>query len=55
MFNKIINNKKTREEDERKLLNSLTEKELLIEVIIELKKLNDKCDDIANKIVIWSN
>ena len=39
----------------RENLNLRSEKELLIELLIELKKLNNKCDDIARKIVIWSN
>ena len=36
-------------------LNSMSEKELLIEMILELKRIDQKCDDIARKIVIWSN
>ena len=33
----------------------MSEKELLIEMILELKRIDQKCDDIARKIVIWSN
>lgn len=40
---------------EKELLNSMSEKELLIEMILELKRIAQKCDDIARKIVIWSN
>lgn len=43
------------EQDERDRLNNLSEKELLIEMILELKKIDNKCDDIARKIVIWSD
>ena len=43
------------EEFERERLNQMTEKELLIEMIIELKRIDVKCDDIARKIVIWSD
>lgn len=54
MFRKI--SKKTiNEQEEKERLKSLSEKELLIELIIELKKVSIKCDDIARKIVIWSD
>ena len=43
------------EEFERERLNQMTEKELLIEMIIELKRIDVKCNDIAHKIVLWSN
>lgn len=48
--------------EERERLMSLSEKELLVAAIIELKKIRNgcnaissQCDDIANKIVIYSN
>ena len=40
---------------EKERLNNMSEKELLVEMILELKKIDRKCDDIARKIVIWSN
>ena len=47
---------------ERNRLASLSEKELLIEAIIELKKIkynsriiSSQCDEIARRIVVWSN
>lgn len=43
------------EQTERNRLSNLTETELLIEIIIELKKINNKCDDMARKIVIYGN
>ena len=43
------------EESERERLSRLSEKELLIELILQLEKVNRKCDDISSKIVIWSN
>ena len=43
------------EDLERERLNQMTEKELLVEMIIELKRIDVKCDDIARKIVIWSD
>ena len=55
MFKRLVNKITVNEQEMRENLNSRSEKELLIEVLIELKKLNNKCDDIARKIVIWSN
>lgn len=53
MFKKLINRNVLKEQDERERLNNLSEKELLIEIVLELKKIDNKCDDIARKIVIW--
>ena len=55
MFKRLMNRNTVNEEEVREYLNSLSEKELIIEVLIELRKLNNKCDDIARKIVIWSD
>jgi len=55
MFKSVINNIMLKEQEERDRLNNLTEKELLIEVILELKKISYQCDDISRKIVIWNN
>ena len=55
MFKRLMNRNIVNEQEVREYLNSLSEKELIIEVLIELKKINDKCDDIARKIVIWSD
>lgn len=40
---------------ERVRLNSLSEKKLMVEMILELKEISNKCDEIGRKIVIWSN
>ena len=55
MFQNIFKNNTVNEQELRERLNVLSEKELLIEVLIELKKINNKCDDIGRKIVIWSD
>ena len=55
MFKRLVNKITVNEQEMRENLSSLSEKELLIEVLIELKRLNNKCDSIARKIVIWSN
>ena len=43
------------EESEWERLSRLSEKEFLIELVLQLEKVNRKCDDISRKIVIWSN
>lgn len=43
------------EQAERIRLNSLSEKELMVEMILELKNISHKCDETGRKIVIWSN
>ena len=40
---------------EKARLMELSEKELLVEMILELKRISEKCDEIGRKIVIWSN
>lgn len=55
MFRKLSIKTTINEQEERERLKSLSEKELLIELILELKKVSIKCDDIARKIVIWSD
>lgn len=41
------------EQADRLRLQSLSEKELMVEMLIQLKRINGKCDDIARKIVIY--
>lgn len=53
LFKKNNYEEAIRLENER--LNSMSEKELLIEMLLELKRIDRKCDDIARKIVIWGN
>ena len=40
---------------EKVRLMELREKELLVEMVLELKRISEKCDEIGRKIVIWSN
>ena len=40
---------------EKAHLMELSEKELLVEMILKLKRISEKCDEIGRKIVIWSN
>ncbi len=55
MFRSFFNKNTFNGQEEKEKLNNLSEKELLVELIIELKKVSIKCDDIARKIVIWSD
>ena len=55
MFRRLRENYEEQLRLERERLNSMSEKELLIELVMELKKIDRKCDDIARKIVVWSN
>ena len=43
------------ENAERERLSQLSEKELLIELVLQLEKVNRKCDDIGRNIVVYSN
>lgn len=43
-----------REEEYQRLMN-LSEKELMVEMLLELREINSKCDDIRRKIVLYSN
>lgn len=55
-WNKQAQERREQEEQaERLRLRALSEKELMIEMLIELKRINRKCDDIGRKIVLWSN
>ena len=55
MFGRFRANYEEQLRMERDRLNGMREKVLLIEMILELKRIDQKCDDIARKIVIWSN
>lgn len=55
MFGRLRANYEEQLRSEKERLKNMSEKELLVELIMELKKIDRKCDDIARKIVIWSN
>ena len=55
MFKPVLNKTTFNEQEERDKLNKLSEKELLIEAILEMKKISRKCDNISRKIVVWSD
>lgn len=53
-FNKSNNNETDQIILERQRLMNLTEKELMVEMVILLEKLNKQCSDIESSIIIWS-
>ena len=56
MFGFAKNLQERREQEEREdrmRLQSLSEKELLVEILLELKKVNRNCNDIERQIVLW--
>ena len=55
MFERFRTNHEEQLRIEKERLNNMSEKELLVELILAMKKIDRKCDDIARKIVIWSN
>ena len=55
MFESFFKNNTVNDQEVREQFKTLSEKELLIEVLIELKKINNKCNDIGRKIVLWSD
>ena len=55
MFGRFKDNYEEQLRLEKERLNNMSEKERLVELILEMKKIDRKCDDIARKIVIWSN
>ena len=55
MFNWFNGSSRQDEDAERNQLMELSEKELMVEIIIKLETISQKCDVIGRKIFIWSN
>lgn len=62
MFEKLKEkNRQKAEERERQLqarkqaLLAMAEKELLVELLLEMERIGDRLDDIENKIVLYGN
>ena len=43
------------EQEECACLSEMSEKELLIEILKELKRIEWQCADVGRKVVLWSN
>ena len=62
MFERMKEKKRQRQEErERRIreemnrLFSLSEKELLIEILLELKRIEDRIDDVETSVRIYNN
>ena len=62
MFKKLIEIRRQQQKEmERKVaeeknrLLSLSEKELLVEILLELKRVEDRIDDVERSVRIYSN
>ena len=58
MKEKIHQRQEEREQqirEERNKLLSLSEKELLVEILLELKRIEDRIDDVKTSVRIYNN
>ena len=55
LFDKTREEKARRREYAKQELMALSEKELLVEILLELKELNEQSEKIKRNQVIWSN
>ena len=55
LFDKLRGEKARRREHAKQELIALSEKELLVEILLELKELNEQSEEIKRNQVIWSN
>lgn len=62
MFERMKEKKRQRQEEreqkireEKNRLLSLSEKELLVEILLELKRIEDRIDDVERSVRIYNN
>lgn len=55
LFNKIFEEKTQQKETERQRLMQLSEKELMVEIVLLLEDISIKSDRIQRNQVIWSD
>jgi hypothetical protein len=62
LINRIKENNAKRQQEkqieiqkEKERLISLSEKELMVEMILKLNEVSDKCDDIKRTVIVWSD
>ena len=55
IFNRLNEEKAKQREEEKQALMGMSEKELMVEILLELKKLNKQSKKIARNQVIWSD
>lgn len=54
IFNTRSRNSAEEQAGERLAYMNMTEKELMVEIILELKNISWKCSEINQSIIIWS-
>ena len=52
---KICQRQEEREQEEKNRLLSLSEKELLVEILLELKRIEGRIDDVETSVRIYNN
>ena len=52
---KICQRQDEREQEEKNRLLSLSEKELLVEILLELKRIEGRIDDVETSVRIYNN
>ena len=55
IFDRLNEENVKQREEEKQALMSMSEKELMVEILLELKKLNKQSKKIARNQVIWSD
>ena len=55
LFDKVREEKVRRREYAKQELMALSEKELLVEILLELKELNEQSEKIKRNQIIWSD
>ena len=55
IFDRLNEENVKQREEEKQALMTMSEKELMVEILLELKKLNRQSKKIARNQVIWSD
>ncbi len=55
IFDRVNEENTKQREEEKQALMMMSEKELMVEILLELKKLNKQSKKIARNQVIWSD
>ena len=55
IFDRLKEENVKQREEEKQALMTMSEKELMVEILLELKKLNKQSKKIARNQVIWSD
>ena len=55
IFDRLNEENTKHREEEKQMLMMMSEKELMVEILLELKKLNKQSKKIARNQVVWSD